>query len=179
MNLRQRHEVVQFKEAAESYCTLFESKPDSVEVWVEQMTSAVAHLYAFGHDLPDVDLPDDAPDVPDSLDVNDDERKRIYRFVGDLLGSQRGYWSYFDPTEPLDSSQDISFGDLADDLADIYRDIKPGLRAWASANDAYLPSIVFDWKFPLFSSHWGVHAVSALRALHPLAFLRGIAEENN
>jgi hypothetical protein len=179
MNLRQRHEVVLFKEAAEKYCALFGTKPDDIDAWVEQMTSAVAHLYAFGHDLPDLDLPADAPDVPDSMDVNDDEWKGIYRFVGDLLGSQRGYWSYFDPSEPLDSSQELIFGDLADDLADIYRDIMPGLRAWAAADDAYLPSIVFDWKLPLFGSHWGVHAVSALRALHPLAFLRGIEKENN
>jgi hypothetical protein len=108
------------------------------------------------------------------MDVEDAECKGISRFVGDLLGSQRGYWAYFDPTEPLDSTQEIIFGDLADDLADIYRDIKPGLRAWATSDDAYLSHIVFGWKIPLFGSHWGVHAVSALRALLPLAYLRGI-----
>ncbi len=177
MNLRQQPEIIRFKEAAEKYCALFETKPDDANVWAEQITSAIAHLYAFGHDLPDLHLPEDALDVPDSMGVNDDEWKAIYRFVGEMLGSHRGYWAYFDPSEPLDANQDISFGDLADDLADIYRDIKPGLRAWASANDVYLPSIVFDWKFPLFGSHWGVHAVSALRALHPLAYSRGIQKE--
>jgi hypothetical protein len=174
MNLRQRHEIVLFVKAAEKYCALFETKPNNIDVWVEQLTSALAHLYACGHDLPDLELPEDVADIPDSMAVNDDEWKAIYDFVGDLLGSQRGYWAYFDPSEPLDSSQEISFCDLADDLADINRDIKPGLRAWATADDAYLPSIVFDWKCPLFGSHWGVHAVSALRALHPLAYLRGI-----
>lgn len=174
MNIRERHDVVSFKEAAEKYCALLEVVPSDINAWVEQMTSAVAHLYAYGHNLPDLGLPDDAPDVPDSMDVNDTEWKRIYRFVGDLLGSQRGYWAYFDPTEPVDSTQEISFGDLADDLADIYRDIKPGLRAWAECDDSYLAGIVFDWKFPLFHSHWGVHAVSALRALHQLAYVRGI-----
>jgi hypothetical protein len=65
-------------------------------------------------------------------------------------------------------------GDLADDLADIYRDIKPGLRAWDTEEEGYLDEVVFDWKLPHFGSHWGIHAVGAMRALHPLVFLRGL-----
>jgi hypothetical protein len=53
--------------------------------------------------------------------------------------------------------------------------VKPGLRAWDSGDDKYLPAIVFDWKTPL-DYHWGVHAVSAMRALHPIAYLRGVQE---
>ena len=56
MNIRDRHDVVPFKEAAERFCALFESVPSDINVWVEQMVSALAHLYAFGHDLPDLDL---------------------------------------------------------------------------------------------------------------------------
>jgi hypothetical protein len=77
-------------------------------------------------------------------------------------------------SEPRDAAAELVFGDIGDDLADIYADVKPGLRAWEMGVDDFLPKIVFDWKFPLFGSHWGVHAVSAMRALHPIAFLRGI-----
>ena len=90
------------------------------------------------------------------------------------MGLQAFYWCYFDPSEPLDAIEEPCISDLGDDLADIYRDIKPGLRAWETHNDEYLPAIVFDWKEPLFSSHWGVHAVNAMRALHPIAYLRGL-----
>jgi hypothetical protein len=93
------------------------------------------------------------------------------------LGSQDGYWAYFDPSEPPDSDENPVFGSLADDLADIYRDIKPGLRAWDSDNDSYLETIVFEWKTPNFGSHWGVHAVSVMRALHPIALLRGVQDD--
>ena len=68
-------------------------------------------------------------------------------------------------------------GSLADDLADIYADVKPGIRAWDSEEDSYLEGIAFGWKTPLFGSHWGVHAVSAMRALHPIAYMRGIQKE--
>ncbi len=141
------------------------------------MVTALAYLYAYAHDLPDVELPDDAPNVPDTLDVTQNEWKQVFDLIGNILGEQVGYWAYFDPTEPPDSAEQPVFGNLANDLADIYRDIKPGLRAWATGDNIYLPSIVFDWKFPNFGSHWGVHAVSALRALHPLAYLRGIQDE--
>jgi len=66
--------------------------------------------------------------------------------------------------------------DLANNLADIYRDLKPGLLSWTTGNEALIPNIVFDWKFPLFGLHWGLHAASAMRALQPIAFLRGIDE---
>ena len=69
-------------------------------------------------------------------------------------------------------------GNIADDLTDIYCGIKPGLKAWDSNDERLLPEIIFGWKYPLFGSHWGVHAVSAMRALHPICFLRGLYENN-
>ena len=110
----------------------------------------------------------------DEFGVADEEWRGVCSLVHETLGAQSGYWAYFDPTEPPDSAEEPVFNDLGDDLADIYRDIKPGLRAWEAGLVQYLADIVFHWKFPLFGSHWGVHAVSAMRALHPLAFLRGV-----
>jgi len=172
---RAQPDVANFQMAAATFCRLLESTPSDKDTWAEQVLAVLSRLYACAHDLKPVDL-DDAPDVPDSLDVTDAQWRDVIRVVDAALGKQRMYWSYFDPSEPMESHQETVCGDLADDLADIYRDIKPGLRAWESGEDAYLPSIVFSWKEPLFASHWGVHAVSAMRALHPIASLRGIQE---
>lgn len=101
----------------------------------------------------------------------------MFAMVQRALGPQEAYWAYFDPSEPPNSVEQPIFHSLADDLADIYRDIKPGLRAWDTCDDSYLETIVFDWKTPLFGSHWGVHAVSAMRALHPIVFWRGIYKD--
>jgi hypothetical protein len=54
----------------------------------------------------------------------------------------------------------------ADDLADVYRDVVPGLRAWDSGDDSLLDEIVFQWVKGGFEVHWGAHAVDALGILH-------------
>jgi len=178
MSLRSHPEVVAFHEAAAEYCALLESPPGDVQEWVVKILAAMARVYACAHRLPAVSLDDDAVDVPDAFDVGHDEWKQVCNLVRDALDLQCYYWSYFDPTVPQDEMPYSDCGDLADDLADIYRDIKPGLRAWETNNDGYLPTIVFHWKFSLFESHWGVHAVDAMRALHPLAYLRGVQRKD-
>jgi hypothetical protein len=171
MTIRQHPDAVAFKEAATRYCSLLEQRPQDPDQWVGDVLGALASLYACGCALPDFDLPEHAPDVED---ISAENVQRVASLVNEVLGWQTGYWSYFDPSEPPNSEQEPCFGCLWDDLADIYRDVKPGVLAWESGLDAYLPSIVFDWKHPLFSSHWGLHAVSAMRALHPIAYLRGV-----
>ena len=106
----------------------------------------------------------------------------MFRRVSGILGEREEYWVYFDPVCPDDEKEGPIFQSLADDLCDVYRDIAPGLRAWDSGNDEYLESIVFDWETPLFGNHWGLHAVSAMRALHHIVYLYGIpkvAEQGN
>ncbi len=68
------------------------------------------------------------------------------------------YWEVFDPYE-LD--QPVA-GSLSDDLLDVYRDVRGGLALWESRHDA---DAIWEWRFS-FESHWGDHAVDALRALH-------------
>ena len=172
MNIREHPDAIAFKTAAERYCALFESEPADANRWVEAVLCALAQVYAVAHCLPDFGLTDGAPDIPDSLDVTREDWRSLFGFVQRVLGKQDIYWAYFDPSEPSNFREQPICHSLADDLADIYRDIKPGLRAWETGNDAYFETIVFDWKTPSFGSHWGAHAVSAMRALHPIVFLR-------
>ena len=53
-------------------------------------------------------------------------------------------------------------GDLADDLLDVYLDLKEGV---ATFDAGYPRHAVWLWRFG-FEVHWGHHATSALRALH-------------
>lgn len=178
MTSRSQPEVQAFQQAAARFCALLESFPPDVQEWVEHVLAVVARLYACAHQLPEASLADDDRDIPDEYEVSDEEWKRVCNLVRNALGLQCYYWSYFDPSVPHDETPYAVCGDLADDLADIYRDIKPGLRAWETNDDKFLPMIIFDWKEPLFSSHWGVHAVDAMRALHPIAHLRGVQPDD-
>jgi hypothetical protein len=178
MSLREHPAVLRFVQAARTYCGLIETTTLSAETWAEAALPALAELYAAALVLPEPEV--EAFDrAPDGCDVGFAEWQEHYKRLGELLGEARWYWCYFDPTEPPESRQEPVLGNLADDLADIYGDIKPGLRAWDTGEESYIDEVVYHWKFPLFGSHWGVHAVGALRALHPLVFLRGLVKEQD
>jgi hypothetical protein len=66
----------------------------------------------------------------------------------------------FDPHD-LDAAND-GLDDLFDDLADIWRDLKPGLELFDAGERG---DAAKDWRFN-FDIHWGRHATSALYALH-------------
>jgi hypothetical protein len=168
MSIRNHPDVIAFKNAAQRYCALLESEPSARDEWVKAVLSCLAEVYAVAHRPPGFGLSDPTADIPESLDVTSEEWSSVFALVQRTLGRQEVYWAYFDPSEPQDTDEKPILHSLADDLADIYGDIKPGLRAWDTGDDAYLETIIFDWKEPLFA--WGLHAVSAMRALHQMAF---------
>lgn len=88
--------------------------------------------------------------------MTDEEWKEAFRRIGTRLPFSY-YWATLDPHEMIEP------GDLGgDDLADIYRDWKPGLFA-AEAGDSETARFEFRVGFMV---HWGMHAVDAMRAIH-------------
>lgn len=103
--------------------------------------------------LPDVETEDVKVE-----DVSTDDWKKVLNRFSDL--SVKGYWLVFDPIEAQEG--ETVFAQLADDLADIYRDIKYGLKLFDAGlqNDA-----AWEWKFH-FEIHWGWHLLGAQRVIH-------------
>ena len=68
------------------------------------------------------------------------------------------YWEVFDPyvNEPAVA------GSLDDDVLDVYGDLHTGLDLWDST--APRAAAIWEWRFS-FETHWGDHAVDAIRAL--------------
>lgn len=176
MKIRESSKVNAFVDSARAYCDAFSRNPEDPKEWAEEILRSLSILYAAAIELPDCGLSDDAIDVPDSFDIPHDAWSEMFGRVSGILGEREEYWAYFDPVCPENENEEPIFHSLADDLCDVYRDIEPGLRAWNSGKDEYLESIVFDWKVPLFGTHWGLHAVSAMRALHYIVYLHGIAK---
>lgn len=111
------------------------------------------------------------------MDVSEQDYLAVVRQLNVSLSKHNSYRTYFDPTLIEESPDQLVIGSLWDDLADIYRDVKPGLKAWDTGRDEYLPHIAFNWREPLFGCHWGIHAVNAMRALHWLVFDSRLDEE--
>jgi hypothetical protein len=179
MNIRELPDVVAFYEAGRKFCGILEQEPTDVDVWGRSILSALAILYARGHILPEPGLPDNAPDLPSEFDVTQQDYDTVARRMARSFAQRNSYWCYFDPIDPDNLGDKPTCGMLSDDLSDIYRDILPGIRAWQSQRDELLHTIVFDWKIPNFGSHWGPHAISAMRALHALVFDWGFSEPNS
>ena len=150
--LSTQKEVQSFIDAARRYCQLFETagKYAPTEL-LSQLATALANLFAAAWRLPEVQPSDsdvvglawaDLPDLPNFGDFNI-------------------YWEVYDPYERKDALQ-IS---LSDSLKDVYQDVKSGLLALEGPTASHLNDVVWEWRFGL-TTHWGNHAVSALRALH-------------
>lgn len=84
--------------------------------------------------------------------------RQIYARFGSL--PLQYYGEVFDTTRV--PPEEASVGDLADDLLDIYTDIKAGLLLFGRG---HAPEAVFQWRFT-WGVHWGRHATSGLRAMH-------------
>ena len=89
---------------------------------------------------------------------------QVQRSLSGQLGPFDVYRAIFDPYE--DASDAPVMGSLADDLADIYGDLKRGLEPWEAGD---LDEASYEWRFG-FEFHWGRHAVSALCAIFALHF---------
>lgn len=76
------------------------------------------------------------------------------------LGEWDLYWEVFDPTKDSEAIR----GSLADDIADVYRDIKEGLGC-QDLDLALQGDAIWEWRVG-FYSHWGKHAIDALRTIH-------------
>lgn len=95
---------------------------------------------------------EDAPDIPH------DEWALVYKRFGTLPFNY--YALCAEPFNDVDPSPCGSH--LADDLADIWRDLKGGIALYQKGNQA---AAAWEWR-ETFRIHWGRYATSALYALH-------------
>jgi hypothetical protein len=147
--------ISQFVASAKEFCAWVEGVAGPNEVF--HATRLVSRLFADALMLPSVDgenLPegDDEPEVPVTQKQAAAERFKAFPF--------QYYWEIFSPI--TEQPNEPVCGDIADDLSDIYLDIKAGLLAYDLNRQ---PQAVWHWRFT-WGIHWGEHATSALRALH-------------
>ncbi|GGK51510.1 DUF5063 domain-containing protein [Nocardia camponoti] len=152
--------VVAFVDAARAFCGAVEciAESASVEDAARRLVAPLAHLVAAGSALPQVD-PTEA-DLPRTVDR--DAWYARYREMADGFGNADLYWTNLDIAQ-LDSN--LCAGSLADDIADIWREMRTGIAALDNGSD--WRDVVFEWRLS-FHHHWGRHAVEALRPLHAL-----------
>ena len=91
-----------------------------------------------------------------------DARFELFSHLHELLGERDAYWMEFDAAT---DGQQMS-GSLADDLTDIYCELKHGLGVAEMSSDP-VPALR-GWRSG-YRVHWGKHLVDAERHLYELA----------
>jgi hypothetical protein len=94
----------------------------------------------------------DAPSIPQ------EDWQRVYDHV--LALPVNSYWDVFDPVDV--QNHEVVWSSLADDLADIWRDLREGLSL---LEQGHVAEAVWEWRNG-FDTHWGHHLLSAQRAIH-------------
>lgn len=126
-------------------------------------------LISKAQELPEVEYSNDDEDESEEMRkpkphgdprMQEDKWQQIYSSLEERLREWNLYWQVFEPREDPEAIR----GSLADDIADICRDLKEGIDL-GEAGQTPARDIVFEWWFG-FYSHWGKHAIDALRTIH-------------
>lgn len=144
-------------DVARSYCSLIEQVEDSEQAILPALIQLLPRLHACiqafsDHDLGDCDL----------SDADLDARFELFTRLRQLLGDRDSYWLEYD----LRSSDDCKSGSLADDLTDIYCELKSGLLSLEDESKDP-EAAIDDWRCG-FKVHWGKHLVDAEKHLYDL-----------
>ena len=161
--------VNRFEPIAQQYCSLVDSRSalDKSEFLV-RVYRVLPELIAEASRLPLVSFNDDENEEQDAImskiraetEMKQQEWGELYDSLKEKLDDWNLYWMVFDPRTDNEAIR----GSLADDIADIYRDLKDGIGL-KGTNKVPACEIIFEWRFG-FTYHWGQHAVNALRTIH-------------
>jgi len=153
--------IKSFEEVARRYCQLLESQPPiEALVFAHECLILLLHLYESAMRLPDTDAPEE-----EVRGISHESWRAMFESIAARLPGRDFYWIVFEPLK-LEPPNPV-VGSLADDVADIWRDLKPGLLLIDTGEPNCRNTAVWEWRFA-FKNHWGRHAVDAITVLHAL-----------
>jgi hypothetical protein len=145
-------------ESAREYCEVIETAGENRDEWLDRISALLPRLHAAVSAL-EMNVENDG--VPTGVDL--EARFELFSKLHQLLGEKDSYWLVYD-AKPEGNQQ--MCGSLADDLTDIYCELKHGLAIFDSDSDADLA--LCNWHQG-FRMHWGQHLVDAERHLYELS----------
>jgi len=150
-----------FAAVASQFCSIVESANTFERMgFAVEIYRLLPKLIDEAIGLPDVATGDSPEVIEQSIRQGNEEWNRLYTLLKEKLGEWDAYRNVFDPTRDTEAI----CGSLADDIADIYRDLNEGLALMKNA-ELESEEAIWAWRFA-FHSHWGKHAIDALLTIH-------------
>ena len=157
-----------FVESAREFCQVIEGhRKGSRKSFLQRAAATLARLYAGAVHLPRRN----SSGRVKARRLSRKEWQTLFMSLGRKLGRECCYWECSNPYV----REELMAGSLADDFADIYRDIKPGLLSYDAGGATSREAAVTEWRSAMLS-HWGQHATGALRVLYHLSSERRLAD---
>ncbi len=152
----------EFSLVAAEFCDVVDSASALNRVaLLSRLYEILPRLICQGTRLPDFSVSDNDTDKGiGPTRMKEAEWGRLYESLKEKLEDWDLYWQVFDPTKDSEAIR----GSLADDIADIYRDVNEGLD-FHDPQLALQQDAIFGWRV-LYYSHWGQHAINALYTIH-------------
>jgi Domain of unknown function (DUF5063) len=147
-------QIQQFSQVAKQFCAWAEAAPQSSAIEVKQALQILPILYQQASQL-EIQFQDS---YPEPGNIAYESRTIVFKRFGALPFNY--YSKCFDPHNVPDELPVVA--DVADDLADIWSDLKKGLSLF---NAGHVLAAGYEWQ-QSFWQHWGAHATGAINALH-------------
>lgn len=154
----QDRQIEEVLTVARRYCDLIDASGRDRPHWLGEVAGILPRLHAAM-----TSLQYNAPHAEHDHPVDLDARFELYSHLRELLADRDGYFLEFD-------CADAMTGSLADDLTDIYCELKHGLRAFSADPGRALETWLLGYE-----CHWGQHLIDAQRHLANLAAANRLA----
>jgi hypothetical protein len=151
-------EVANFTALARQYVELLGSdEAVAADRVISSLAALLPALYIAALRLPDV------PGSDEEIEgVTHQDWKTVYNRVNRVVSTAASLQDWALSLGP--DNNETRGGWLADDLADIWRDLENGLMFVDAGSET---DAVWEWRFS-FWNHWGQHTVGALHVIHSL-----------
>lgn len=143
-----------FAQSVRMYCQWAEEAPSNPADEIKLALKFLSDLYGKAIQLPQIKV---AGGIEPNK-VSEDNRQQVYKRFGSLPFNH--YSQIFNPL--VCPPEEPVIGDLADDLSDIYGDLRMGLSLY---DGGHQQAAAWEWQLH-FRIHWGRHLVAALYAMH-------------
>ncbi|MDT8401139.1 MAG: DUF5063 domain-containing protein [Bacteroidales bacterium] len=159
-NLVYSREVIEFTAVANEYCH-----------FLEEASSADGHklLLVFRKLLPLLYLKAlYLPDIETKLDEGTEKfvKEEDWQLIKDNLTLKFGAANdYIDVNPDRDATEELIYGDIAENLADIYQDIKDFLMVYRVGTVDVMNDALWECR-ESFRLYWGQKLVNTIRAIH-------------
>jgi hypothetical protein len=152
--------VTAFRSAADDFCDLIDRRRQLERgLFFKGLERSLAALVAAAVALPDVD------------NLGSRRNDDLGEYFA-LKTSLAEFFDHFDVVsevyDPYDRAPQPITYTLSDATANVYSQIKPGLRDWADASASERRRLTWDWWFG-FHVSWGHDAIDVIRAVHALS----------